>query len=134
MSMFGSLSVTASGMDVYQTWIDAIADNIANVNTIRSTDEAAYQERLVVVSSQADNGKPAGAKVTQARFGNAEGITIYDPTHPLADEEGMVRAPDMSLSDQMTHMLIAQRAYQANVSAFERARDAYRRALEIGGR
>ncbi len=134
MEIFRSLDISTSGMDVYQTWLDAVADNIANVNTIRSTDEAAYQERLVVVSSQTDNGKPAGARVTQAKFGNAEGIQIYDPTNPLADEEGMVRAPDMSLSDQMTHMLIAQRAYQANVSAFERARDAYRRALEIGGR
>ncbi len=134
MEIFRSLGISTSGMDVYQTWLDAVSDNIANVNTIRGTDEAAYQERMVVVSSASRNGKPAGAVVTEARFGNAEGITIYDPTHPLADEEGMVRAPDMSLSDQMTHMLIAQRAYQANVSAFERARDAYRRALEIGGR
>jgi flagellar basal body rod protein FlgC len=38
----------------------------------------------------------------------------------------------MNLSDQMTHMLIAQRAYQANVSAFRAGRDAYLRALEIG--
>jgi flagellar basal-body rod protein FlgC len=134
MEIFRSLSISTSGMDVYQTWLDAVADNIANVNTIRPTSEAAYQERMVVVSSAMDKGKPAGARVTEARFGPAEGLTLYDPTNPLADEEGMVRAPDMSLSDQMTHMLIAQRAYQANVSAFERARDAYRQALGIGGR
>ncbi|MEZ5227437.1 MAG: hypothetical protein R2710_12395 [Acidimicrobiales bacterium] len=119
-------------MDVYQTWLDAVSDNIANVNTIRSTDEAAYQERMVVVSSASRNGKPAGAVVTKPASATPKASPFHDPTHPLADAEGMVRAPDMSLSDQMTHMLIAQRAYQANVSASSARRD--RRALEIGGR
>ncbi len=119
-------------MDVYQTWLDAVADNIANVNTIRSTDEVAYQERFIVAQAVEESGRPAGAVVARAEFGNAEGIVVYDPNHPLADEEGMVRAPDMDLTAQMTHMLAAQRAYSANVAAFERARDAYVRALEIG--
>ena len=130
---FHSLSIAASGMDVYQTWLDAVADNVANINTIRATDQVAYQERFVIAEAVEEaGGRPAGAAVTRAEFGNPEGRVLYDPTHPLADEEGMVLGPDMDLSDQMTHMLAAQRAYQANVAAFERARDAYLRALEIG--
>lgn len=119
-------------MDVYQSWLDAVADNVANINTMRATDEVAYQERFIIAQAAEENGRPAGAVVAGAAFGNAEGRQIYDPSHPLADEDGMVLGPDMDLSDQMTHMLAAQRAYQANVSAFERARDAYARALEIG--
>ena len=65
-------------------------------------------------------------------LGSAEGRLVHQPDHPLADEEGMVRHPDMNLSDQMTNLIIAQRAYQANVTVFERARDAYLRGLEIG--
>jgi flagellar basal-body rod protein FlgC len=129
---FHSLGIASSGMDVYQTWLNAVADNVANINTIRSTDEVAYQERFVIARSVEEGGRPAGASVTAAEFGNARGRELYDPGHPLADEDGMVLGPDMDLSDQMTHMLAAQRAYQANVSAFERARDAYLRALEIG--
>ena len=130
---FHGLSIATSGMDVYQTWLDAVADNIANVNTMRSTDDAAFQERFVVArSARSGDGRPGGAVVDRAEFGNPLGRLVYDPAHPLADEEGFVRAPDMELTDQMTHMLIAQRAYQANVAAFERARDAYQRALEIG--
>ncbi len=129
---FHSLSIASSGMDVYQTWLDAVADNVANINTIRRTDEAAYQERFIVAQAVEEGGRPAGAVVSRSEFGSARGRQLYDPGHPLADEEGMVLAPDMDLSDQMTHMLAAQRAYQANVSAFERARDAYQRALEIG--
>lgn len=129
---FHTLSIAASGMDVHQKWLDAIADNVANINTIRATDQPAYQERFVVAAAVEEDGRPAGAVISRAEFGSEEGLIHYDPTHPLADEEGMVKAPDMNLADQMTHMLAAQRAYQANVVAFERARDAYMRALEIG--
>lgn len=129
---FHSLSIAASGMDVYQSWLDAVADNVANINTMRPTDEPAYQERFIIAQAVEENGGPGGARVAGAAFGDARGRQIYDPTHPMADEDGMVLGPDMDLSDQMTHMLAAQRAYQANVSAFERARDAYARALEIG--
>ena len=134
MGMFDSLNITASGMNVYQTWIDAISDNIANVNTIRSTDEAAFQRRMVVAQS-VDNtpgGLGDGARVAGIRMGDPEGRLHYDPNHPLADEDGIVRAPDIELSDEMSHLIVAQRSYQANVSVFERARDAYQRTLDIG--
>ena len=75
---------------------------------------------------------PRGVVVEAPRFGDPAGRLQYDPNHPLADENGFVRAPDMDLTDQMTSLIIAQRAYQANVTVFERARDAYIRALEIG--
>jgi flagellar basal-body rod protein FlgC len=130
---FHSLAIATSGMDVYQTWLDAIADNIANVNTTTSTDEAAFQERFVVAKAAGGrDGRPGGAVIDRAVFGNPLGRIVYDPNHPLADAEGFVRTPDMDLTDQMTHLLMAQRAYQANVAAFERGRDAYQRALEIG--
>ena len=125
---FSLLGIPASGMRVYRTWLDAISDNVANSSTIRSTDEAAYQERFVVAQS----AEAGGAVITGARFGDPNGRLVYDPNHPLADDNGFVRAPDMDLTDQMTSLIIAQRAYQANVTVFERARDAYLRALEIG--
>ena len=132
--MFGSLSVSASGMDVYQTWIDAISDNVANVNTIRSTDEIAFQQKMVVAESVggAGNSIGTGSRVAGIELGDGDGRLIYDTGHPLADDDGMVRAPDMDLETQMTHLIVAQRSYQANVTVFERARDSYQRALEIG--
>ncbi|MFP3906757.1 MAG: flagellar basal body rod protein FlgC [Acidimicrobiales bacterium] len=134
MTMFGSLGIAASGMNLFKTWIDATADNVANVNTVRSTDDPAYQERQIVAeTAQFEQGQVgSGVRVAGALFGDPEGRLSYDPDHPLADEEGMVRMPDMDLSDQMTDLIMAQRAYQANVTVFERARDAYLRGLEIG--
>ena len=130
---FHSLSISGSGMDVYQTWLDAVADNVANINNISPTDEPAYQARWVVAEArQGTSGRPQGAEVARAEFGSALGKIVFMPDHPLADDNGMVRVPDVELAQQMTHMLMAQRAYQANVSAFQYARDAYQRALEIG--
>jgi flagellar basal-body rod protein FlgC len=132
MSAFQSLAISGSGMDVYQTWLDAIADNVANINNVSSTDEPAYQERFVIATAKESSDGLHGAKVDRIEYGNPYGHTVYDPLHPLSDDEGMVRLPDVDLAHQMTHMLVAQRAYQANVSAFRTARDAYQRALEIG--
>jgi flagellar basal-body rod protein FlgC len=129
---FHSLSIAGSGMDVYQTWLDAIADNVANVNNVSATDQLAFQERFVIAQARQTNGRPDGARVSGVTFGSSLGRVVYDPQHPLADAEGFVRTPDMNLSDQMTSMVIAQRAYQANVSAFRAAREAYQRVLEIG--
>jgi flagellar basal-body rod protein FlgC len=110
MEIFRSLDISTSGMDVYQTWLDAVSDNIANVNTIRPTSEAAFRERMVVVSSVQDGGKPAGARVTRAEFGSAEGLILYDPTNPLADEDGMVRLfPHRHGTDAFTAMRLRRR-------------------------
>ena len=115
-------------MRVYKTWLDAIADNVANASTVRPTSEPAYQERFIVARA-ADGG---GVVVDGVQFGDPQGRLAYDPSNPLADASGMVRQPDMDMTQQMTSLMIAQRAYQANVTVFERARDAYLRALEIG--
>ena len=130
---FHSLSIAGSGMDVYQTWIDAVADNIANINTVVATDEPAFRQRMVVARAREED-RPAGAVVDRIVLGDDTGDLVYQPDHALADDEGFVRIPSTNLSQQMTHLLVAQRAYQANVSAFRAARDAYQRALQIGVR
>jgi flagellar basal-body rod protein FlgC len=120
-------------MDVYQTWLDAIADNVANINNVSHPDEAAFQERFVVVEAQESaRGGYQGAAVEKIELGDPSGRLVFQPEHPKANDEGFVRVPSVDLAQQMTHMLVAQRAYQANVSAFRAARDAYQRAMEIG--
>jgi flagellar basal-body rod protein FlgC len=130
---FDQLSIPASGMSTHQVWLNAISDNIANINTVRGTNEGAFQERYVVAKAKDYGTNPGtGVKVAEIRYGDPRGRLVFEPDHPLADKDGYVRYPDINLSDQMAHMLVAQRAYQLNVSVFERARDAYARALEIG--
>jgi flagellar basal-body rod protein FlgC len=128
MSMFSAIGIAQSGITTYKTWIDATADNVSNANTAKRSDQPAFQVRRIVVQPV----EGGGVQVARAAFGDPTGRLVHDPANPLADEDGMVKMPDMNLSDEMTSLIIAQRAYQANVTAFERARDGYLRELEIG--
>jgi len=131
--VFSTLGVAQSGMGAYKLWIDAVADNVANIDNITSTDQQAFQERFVLVQAVEDeSGAGDGVVVTGAAFGDPNGRLAYEPNHPLADVNGMVRRPDIDLSDQMVFLQVAQRGYQANINAFERAREAYEAALSIG--
>jgi flagellar basal-body rod protein FlgC len=137
MTMFGALHTASSGLTVHRKWLDAVGDNIANINTVRSTDDEAFRARYIVAESVNDDtagqdGIGNGSRVAGVQFGDAEGRIVYQPDHPLADEQGLVRLPDIDLSDQMTQLLVAQRGYQANLSVIDRARDAYQAALQIG--
>lgn len=130
---FAILGVATSGMGVYKTWLNAVADNVANMNNIVRTDEAAFQERFVEVSPLVGADSIGdGAVVTGVQFGDPNGIVSYEPNHPLADAEGMVRRSSVQLTDQMVYMQLAQRGYQANVRSFESAKEAYETILSIG--
>lgn len=131
---FSTFGISASGLGTYKLWLDAVADNVANVNTVRRTSEAAFQERYVMVEAVegGEHGVGQGVQVTGAAFGDPRGVIVYDPTHPLADADGMIRKPDIDLATQMTYLIEAQRGYQANASVLERARAAYEAVLTIG--
>jgi len=136
--MFSIFQTASSGLHVYRTFLDATADNIANVNTMRPTSGAAFQARHVVAEAipgvdPVEPGVGAGVRVARAAFGDPIGRIVYQPTSPLADANGNVRAPDVDLGDEMVNMMLAQRAYQANLSTLERAKDAYQQAISVAG-
>jgi flagellar basal-body rod protein FlgC len=131
MTMFGTFNTASSGLVVYRKWLDAVSDNIANMNDVRSTSDSAFQARYVV--AQAVNyGDAGGVQVGGIALGDANGRVVQQPDHPLADAEGNVRVPDIDLADQMTQLIIAQRGYQANLAVVSRAHDAYTAALQLG--
>lgn len=131
MTMFGTMNTASSGLVVYRKWLDAVSDNIANMNDVRSTSDSAFQARYVLAQA-ANYGDAGGVQVGGIALGDAKGRVVYQPDHPLADAEGNVRIPDIDLADQMTQLIIAQRAYQANLAVVSRAQDAYTAALQLG--
>lgn len=130
---FSAFDTARSGMGAYKLWLDAVADNVANIDNVSSTDAQAFQERFVLVAATEDAaGQGTGVIVKGAAFGDPNGRLAYEPNHPLADANGMIRRPDIDLSDQMVYMQVAQRGYSANINVFERAKEAYEAALSIG--
>jgi flagellar basal-body rod protein FlgC len=132
VAIFDTFGISGSGLMTHRKWLDAVSDNIANVNTVRRTDEDAFQQRMVVAEAVEYGTGEGGVRVARAEFGNAEGRLVHQPDHPLADAAGYVKYPDIDLGDQMSQMIMAQRGYQANLAVVERATEAYKAALMLG--
>jgi flagellar basal-body rod protein FlgC len=129
MSTFNAIGIAGTGVTVYRKWLDAVSDNLANMDNVSRTSENAFQARYVVAQEAQDGN---GAQVGGIAYGSAEGRLSYEPDNPLADTEGYVRRPDIDMGSQMAQMMMAQRAYQANLSVVDRARDSYTAAINLG--
>ena len=125
---FDAIGIAGSAMTVHRKWLDAISDNIANINTVMPTGGPAFQERFIVAQA----GEEGGVFMAGMAAGDAEGRMVYEPEHPLADAEGYVRYPDIDLGAQMGSLIMAQRGYQANAAVVDRAKETYQAALQIG--
>ena len=129
MSIFDSIGIASTGATTYRKWLDAVSDNISNMNDAVSTSSAAFQQRFDIAQPAADgNGVPVRGIV----YGDPNGRVVSEPNNPLADKDGNVRYPDIDLSDQMGQLIMAQRGYQANLSVVDRAKDADQAALQLG--
>lgn len=126
---FDAIGIAGTGLNVHRKWLDAVSDNLANLNTVRGTDDEAFRARYVI--AQEGRGT-TGVYVAGAAFGDGDGRLIYEPDHPLADEAGYVRYPDIDLASQMSQLILAQRGYQANAAVVDRAKESYQAALQIG--
>ncbi|WP_333810876.1 flagellar basal body rod protein FlgC [Timonella senegalensis] len=129
---FDAIGIASTGMTVHRKWLDAISDNIANINTVTSVDEDAFTAKYVAAQAMGSGTETKGVQVSGIVEGSTEGRLVYEPDHPLANAEGYVKYPDIDMSSQMTQLIMAQRGYQANAAVVERARASYEQALTIG--
>jgi flagellar basal-body rod protein FlgC len=131
--LFGALGIAGTGLTVYRKWLDAVSDNIANMNDAVATNADAFQARYIVARAADYGSGTEGVQVGGAVLsGKTDGRIVNEPTNPLADEDGNVKYPDIDLGDQMGQLIMAQRAYQANLAVVDRAKDAYQSALQLG--
>lgn len=126
---FDAIGIAGTALTVHRKWLDATADNLANVNTAKPTSGPAFQARYV---EAVEGTGTSGVYVAGTQLGSAQGRLVQDPTNPLADKDGYVRMPDMDLGTQMASLIMAQRGYQANAAVVDRAKETYQAALQIG--
>jgi flagellar basal-body rod protein FlgC len=132
MTIFSAIGIAGTGVTVYRKWLDAVSDNIANMNDVEPTSGQAFQARYIQAQAVDYGTGEGGAVVAGVAMGSPEGRVVYEPDNPLADNQGNVRYPDIDLGSQMTQIIMAQRSYQANLAVVDRAKDAYEAALNIG--
>ncbi len=143
MSVFGAMDISASGMTAQQVRSDIISQNIANVNTTRDANGNAYKRKTVVFEeksyptfdeslSHAAGHIGKGVKVTEIIEDPSEGRLVYDPSHPDANKDGYVTYPNVNTVTEMTNLIDATRAYEANVTVLNSTKSMALKALDIG--
>lgn len=145
MGLFQSFDISASGMTAERFRIDTIAQNIANVNTTRTEDNTPYRRKIVTFAEKTMTPFSTYYETERARaVGNGvkvssikedtetEFVMKYDPSHPDADENGYVSYPNVNTVTEMTNLIDATRAYEANTTAFNASKSMVQSALQIG--
>lgn len=145
MGLFQAFNISASGMTAERFRMDTIAENIANVNTTRTEDGTPYRRKIVTFAEKSVTPFTTYYESARARaVGNGVKVTSvkedtetdfkmeYDPSHPDADENGYVYYPNVNTVTEMTNLIDATRAYEANTTAFEATKSMVQAALSIG--
>lgn len=146
MSIFKSFGVNASGMTAERFRMDIISQNVANANTTRTEDGTPYRRKIVTFQEKSQDINSFGTIFKKARgMDTGDGVKVsgvyddksdltmvYDPSHPDADEDGYVYYPNVNIVTEMTNMIDAERAYQANATAFDASKSIAMKGLDIG--
>jgi flagellar basal-body rod protein FlgC len=132
MDIIPGLSQTSSALDANKQRLEVIAQNIANAQTTAGPDGGPYQRRGVSFASVLEGVNQTGVEVNEVFTDRRPGPVVYNPSHPHADAEGMVRMPNVKMAIEMVDMITASRAYQANLSASKISREMAQSALRIG--
>jgi flagellar basal-body rod protein FlgC len=134
--MFSSLDVSTSALIAERQRMNAIADNIANVNTTRNADgkPSPFQRRFVTFAAANLNGSPPGVAGVNYEV-HVDTTTpprrSYQPGHPDADKEGYVSYPNIDFMTEFVNAMDASRAYQANLVAIDMTKQIDNLSLKI---
>jgi flagellar basal-body rod protein FlgC len=146
--LFRTFDISATGLSAERLRMDVIANNIANVNTTRTELGTPFRRKRVIfeerfppthfhlpfIEQPLTNRVGAGVRVVRIEEDMSPFRLEYRPDHPDADEKGYVRMPNVNIVVEMTDMITATRAYEANVACIRAARRMMMEALRIGGR
>ena len=152
MKFFSTFDVASSGMTAQRKQMDLISTNIANVNTTETADGSPFRRMVAVVSQKEmgdwndvfkavsfegeQAGSATGVEVTSVQQDQADFRWVYDPSNPKAQQsgahKGYVAMPNVNIIAEMTNMIQASRAFEANATVVESAKSMAMKALDIG--
>jgi flagellar basal-body rod protein FlgC len=137
-----AIEISLSALDVEWRRIEVIAQNLANMNTTRTESGDVYRPLRLVSGPSAEFSAlleagyagiaPAGVRVMGIEPQADALRRAFEPNHPHADADGFVSYPNVDHASEMTLMIRASRAYEANLAAVNIAREMYSSALDIG--
>ncbi|OGV55473.1 MAG: flagellar basal body rod protein FlgC [Lentisphaerae bacterium GWF2_44_16] len=130
IDLIPALNISSSGLDAESARMDAVANNLANVNSTGGDNGDVYKRRIpvfnAVFNDQLNDKRPAdelgGVKLEKMALDNKNPLTVYAPYHPNADAKGMVSMPNISPIEEMLDMITSTRAYEANLNVMNESK------------
>jgi flagellar basal-body rod protein FlgC len=123
-----AIGAAASGVHAAVAQLNATANNVANLQTTKPMDGAAFQGDHPVLTEDPAGGVQVSGS---APAGTPEGVPVPQPDNPQADADGRVRLPNIDVGGEMVQLMSAQHSVAANVHVMNRAVDAYRDLLAM---
>ena len=133
MSMLNIFNVAGSAVSAQSQRLNAVANNLANADTVAGPDGQSFKARQVMFQSvQMGEMGAAGVKVSQITEDQSPGRRVHDPKHPQADAEGYVTYSNVNAVEEMVNMISASRSYQNNVEVMNTAKTLLLKTLQMG--
>lgn len=143
MDFLTAMKISGSALTAQRARLNITAMNLANANTTRTMEGGPYRAKSVVFAARpvtesfrdaltSVDGRLRKVEMIEVVEDNTPFREIYDPGHPDADADGIVKVPNVNEAEQMVDMIEAQRGYEANVTALDAAKTMALKALGIG--
>lgn len=139
MSMFKIFDTAGSGMAAQSLRLNTVASNLANAESVSSTQQGAYRakEPLFAAVKQRVDGAMAdaatvGVKVDGVTESQAAIPSRYEPGNPMADANGYVYGSNVNPVDELVNMISASRSYQNNVEVMNTTKQLMVKTLDLG--
>ncbi|MBU1191876.1 MAG: flagellar basal body rod protein FlgC [Gammaproteobacteria bacterium] len=137
MSMFKVFDIAASAMSAQSVRLNTTASNLANAESVGSSEETTYKARHPVFAAMlnAMHGGPkegVGVRVLGVVESQEPVQQRYAPENPMANDEGYVFQPNVNPVDEMVNMISASRSYQNNVEVMNTSKQMLLATLRLG--
>jgi flagellar basal-body rod protein FlgC len=144
MNLFTAMEVSASGLAAERVRMNTLASNLANARTTRTPEGGPYKrldpmfqavpirERLTEVQNGDTRPGVYMVEVPFIRQDETAPQLVYDPSHPDADQHGMVALPNVNVVEEMVNLITASRSYEAGVTVMQTLKTMAQSALSIG--
>ena len=136
MSLFKIFDISGSAVSSQSQRLNAVASNLANVDTVAGPDGKSYKAHQVtfqtVMMDTGDGVPGAGVKVAGVSEDQSPGRKVHDPSSPNADADGYVTYSNVNAVDEMVNMISASRSYQNNIEVMNTAKNLLMKTLQMG--
>ena len=137
MSLFNVFDIAGSSMSAQSVRLNLTASNMANADSVSSSTGETYRARQPIFSAMLDSfstgeKSAVGVQVKGIVESQAPLQQQYNPSHPMANEQGYIFLPNVNVVEEMANMMSASRSYQTNVEVINTAKQLMLRTLTLG--